>query len=456
MNHAQRAAIFIEDKERAKWHDKALWHARSARDKAALEVPEWEHLRELASQIKENVLSHLDEYLIEFEKNARENGVVVHWAKDADEHNEIVYGLLERNGIQRLVKSKSILTEECHLNQFLEQQGIEVVDTDLGERIIQLRKEPPSHIVAPAIHIRKEEVGELFHRELGTEKGESDPTRLTRAARVDLRSHFLKSQAALTGVNFAVAESGGVVVVTNEGNADMGVHLNKIQIHSVGIEKLIPRVKDLGVFTRLLARSATGQKLSVYTAHHQKPKVGGEMHVILVDNGRSTHLGKKEFYKGLACIRCGACMNTCPIYRRSGGYSYHALIPGPIGSILNPGTDLKAFSDLPFASTLCGSCSDVCPVKIDIHSQLYKWRQLIVEAQSPFGAKRITMKLMGLVMASRRLFDIVNKALRVLLKGLPRWMIYNKFNKWGKGRELPTHEKQSFKDWYINNKLSDS
>ncbi|HHB77850.1 MAG TPA: lactate utilization protein, partial [Saprospiraceae bacterium] len=380
MTHPEKAEAFIKNSERVDWHDAALWHVRNKRDKAVDGVPEWEELRNIASQIKAHTLANLRSYLIDFEQNAMANGVEVHWAKDATSHNRIVQEILERNNVKKIVKSKSMLTEECGLNHFLEERDFEVTDTDLGERIIQMRQEPPSHIVLPAIHIKKEEVGDLFRKELHAEPGNNEPSYLTLQARIHLRKKFMECQAAITGVNFGIAETGEVVVCTNEGNADMGVHLAPVQIHSMGLEKLIPRQKDLGIFVRMLARSATGQPITVYTSHHKKPAKGTEKHIILVDNGRTNRLTMEKYRSALQCIRCGACMNTCPIYRRSGGHSYHFTIPGPIGSILAPTTDMKAHSDLPFASTLCGSCGDVCPVKIDIPNQLYRWRQDIAEA----------------------------------------------------------------------------
>ena len=285
--HPEKARAFVLDDERAHWHDKALWFVREKRDRAAATVPEWESLREAAEGIKLHTLSRLADYLEEFERNARANGIQVHWARDGEEHNRIVHGILEKHGVTRMVKSKSMLTEECHLNPYLESRGIEVVDTDLGERIVQLAGEPPSHIVMPAIHRKKEEIGDLFHEKLGTPKGLSDPTVLTEKARGHLREKFLRAQAGLTGVNFAIAETGGFVVVTNEGNADMGTTLPPVHIASMGIEKVIPRLADLGVFLRLLARSATGQPVSSYTTHFHAPLPGGELHVVIVDNGRS-------------------------------------------------------------------------------------------------------------------------------------------------------------------------
>lgn len=452
INHAAAAADFLSDEARADWHNRAVWHLRKKRDTGISSVSAWEILRELASGIKAHTLSHLDFYLEQFEANAQKNGVTVHWANDAEAHNRIVLSILQKHGIAKIVKSKSMLTEECHLNPYLEAQGIEVVDTDLGERIIQWRQEPPSHIVAPAIHIRREEVGELFHEKLGTGAGVSDPQYLTEAARGHLRRQFIESGAAITGVNFAVAESGGVVVVTNEGNADMGVHLNLVQIHCLGIEKVIPRVEDLGVFLRLLARSATGQPISVYTSHHLRPKVGGEMHYVIVDNGRSVHLGRPRFRDALKCIRCGACMNTCPVYRRSGGYSYGSTIPGPIGSVLMPGVSLEKHDGLPFASTLCGSCTDVCPVKIDLHEQLYRWRQVIVEELPIPATKSVSIHIIARVLANSSAYRLAGKLTRLAIRFLPGVVQVAVFRAWTKGRELPQLPRETFKDWYRKNR----
>lgn len=448
MPHAQRAAAFLADEARTDWHDQSLWHVRSKRDGSIAGIADWEALRQLGSDIKDNVLANLDRYLEEFETRATANGVTVHWAADAKEHNRIVHGILSRAGVGRIVKSKSMLTEECHLNEYLQEKGVEVIDTDLGERIIQLREEPPSHIVMPAIHLKKEEIGELFHRKLGTDAGASDPNYLAEAARQHLREKFLAADAAITGVNFALADTGGVVVCTNEGNADMGVHLAPVQIHCMGIEKVIPRAEHLGVFTRLLARSATGQPVTIYTSHHHRPKRGGEMHVVIVDNGRTRQLGREDFRNSLKCIRCGSCMNTCPIYRRSGGHSYDHTIPGPIGSILSPGLDLQKHGDLAFASTLCGSCSDVCPVKIDIHEQLYKWRQVVSEAGHLENTKRVPLLAAGAALSRGGLYNFMGKAARVALKWAPRAAVYNRFNSWGKSRDLPAVPAESFKEWY--------
>jgi len=245
MNHPEKAAVFLEDKANAKWHDETLWFVREKRDVVSKTIPEWEALRDLASGIKDNVLSRLDDYLVEFEKNALQNGIKVHWAKDAEEHNQIVLSILQAHDCKAIVKSKSILTEECHLNQYLEGNGVDVVDTDLGERIVQFLNQPPSHIVLPAIHLKKGQISDIFHEKLNTEKGNDDPFYLTNAARLHLREKFLAAKVALTGVNFGVAETGEFVVCTNEGNADMGVHLADVHIACMGIEKLIPKGNTL-------------------------------------------------------------------------------------------------------------------------------------------------------------------------------------------------------------------
>jgi L-lactate dehydrogenase complex protein LldF len=454
QDHAERAGIFNKDEKRVDWHDETLWWIRQKRDKSAFQIPEWEKLREAASAIKANTLSNLHQYLLEFEQNALQNGINVHWAADAKEHNDIVYRLLKDKGIHQMVKSKSMLTEECHLNEYLAEKGIKVIDSDLGERIVQLAKEPPSHIVLPCIHKKKEEIGELFHEYLGTPKGNSDPQVLTEAARNHLRAVFLTRKAALTGVNFAVAETGEIVICTNEGNADMGAHLADIHIACMGIEKIIPKRAHLAIFLRLLARSATGQPITTYSSHFAKPKEGKELHIVLVDNGRSRQLGREEFRNSLKCIRCGACMNTCPVYRRSGGHSYHNAIAGPIGSILAPNLDMKANADLPFASTLCGSCTNVCPVKIDIHDQLYKWRQVLVKAGHAKPAKHLAMQAMAKTLSSPSIYKIAGKTARATLKYAP-FIMNNKLNVWYWQRSMPAVPKNSFGEWYQQNRKQD-
>jgi L-lactate dehydrogenase complex protein LldF len=447
MGHAEAATLFVKDDVRAHWHDQAVWFMRQKRDTAARSVPDWEELRVRAEAIKAHTVSNLAGYLEEFERNATRLGAVLHWARDGEEHNRIVHELLAGRGVKLLVKSKSMLTEECHLNPYLEARGIEVVDTDLGERIVQLDKKPPSHIVMPAIHMRREEIGELFHATIGTEKGLTDPKALTEAARQHLRAKFLSAQAGLTGVNFAIAETGGIVVVTNEGNADMGTSLPPFHIASMGIEKLVPRAQDLGVFLRLLARSATGQPVSTYTSHFHGPRRGSELHIVVVDNGRSALLGMAGFRRALSCIRCGACLNTCPVYRRSGGYSYTWLIPGPIGSTLAPARDAAKHASLPFASSLCGSCSDVCPVRIDLHHQLLAWRREIAARGLLPAWKRLGMVALSLVFRWTWLYALAGWKARFLMRVMPR-AVGALSGGWTRQRELPVPPRESFRALY--------
>jgi L-lactate dehydrogenase complex protein LldF len=452
LNHADAAALFIADEARTNWHDETLWFVREKRDRAAHTVPEWESLRELASKIKDHTLSNLDHYLVSFEEKAISNGIMVHWAADAVEHNQVILDIIRRNNISRIVKSKSMLTEECHLNPFLAEAGIEVVDTDLGERIVQFRNEPPSHIVLPAIHLKKEDVSATFHEHLQTEKGNNDPQYLAEAARQHLRDKFVHSQLAITGVNFAIAETGGFVVCTNEGNADMGAHAAPVHIACMGIEKIIPRAADLGVFLRLLARSATGQPVTTYSSHFHRPRAGQQMHIVIVDNGRTRQLGRPDFRNSLKCIRCAACFNTCPVYRKSGGHSYHSAVAGPIGAILSPNIDMKINADLPFASTLCGSCSNVCPVKIDIHNQLWKWRQVLAAAGHTGAGKTVMMKSMAAVLSRPAVYRMAGKAARWLMRAFPSLLKSRNLNPWYRQREMPAPPENSFREWYIKNR----
>lgn len=450
--HAEAASRFISNKEEETWHNETLWFVRVKRDNVAKDVPEWEALRELSSKIKMHTITHLDKYAEQFAQSAEANGVVVHWAKDAKEHNEIVHKILTEHNAKKLVKSKSMLTEECHLNPYLIERGIDVVESDLGERILQLDNQPPSHIVMPAIHMTRQEVGKLFEEKLGTEKGNSDPTYLTRAARQHLRNEFMTADVGMTGCNFGIAETGDVVVCTNEGNADMGTSLPKVHIVSMGLEKIIPNHKALSVYSRLLARSATGQPVTSYMSHFRKPREGCEMHIVIVDNGRSEILSNPDHIQSLKCIRCGACMNTCPVYRRSGGYSYTYFIPGPIGINLGMLKNPEEYSDNVSACSLCFSCNNVCPAKIDLADQIYKWRQGLDAIGKADKMKKMMSGGMKFLFTHPALYKAA-LSMAPIVNSMPRFMLYNGLNDWGKGRELPRFAKESFTSMWKKGKV---
>jgi L-lactate dehydrogenase complex protein LldF len=449
IDQAEAAKRFLAAPRHQKQHDERLWTLRQRRDDQMWSIPEWEELRTLASDIKEHTLSHLDTYLEMFEANAKANGVVVHWAKDAAEHNSIVQRVLERRGAKRLIKSKSMLTEECDLRGDLAKAGVEVIETDLGERIQQLDGEDPSHVVVPAVHKLRSDVAKVFAATMGTDPDNDDPHHLAGAQRDATRPLILNADAGMTGANFLVAETGAVVVCTNEGNADLCANVPNLHIVSAGIEKLIPRSEDLAVFVRMLSRSALGSPITQYTSHFRGPRQGGEMHVILVDNGRSERLGMEEFWTSLKCIRCGACMNTCPVYRRSGGLSYGAIYSGPIGLIIDPTFNARKYSSLPFVSTLNGSCTNVCPVKINIHEQIYAWRKVLVRRHETPFVKRAAMKAAGAVLARPAAYRAAVERTNDALAGLPRFAIYNGLNAWGKNREMPHPPAETFHQWFI-------
>lgn len=442
--HSAAAKRFVADAGRMAWHDQALYAVREKRDRMMESVPEWEELRNLSSEIKRHTLSHLADYLQEFERNATANGMVVHWARDAAEMNETVWQLIREHGGRRLIKSKSMLSEECGLTPYLHERGVNAVESDLGERIMQLLHLPPSHIVLPAIGVRREEVGELFHREMGTEAGNSDPTYLTHAARKNLREKFLNADVSMTGVNFAIASTGALAVCTNEGNADMGTSFADLHIAIMGIEKVIPDMRALGVFTRLLARSGTGQPVTTYTSLYRKPVPGKRIHVIMVDNGRSEWLADARHRNMLKCLRCGACMNTCPVYRRSGGYSYSYFIPGPLGINLSMLRSPKLHHGNVSACSLCYSCSGVCPAKIDLGEQIYLWRQQLDALHLADPVKKAAVKGMDFVMAGPGRFYGAIACARAAEK-LPRGMVENRLNPWSApGRAMPRFARETF------------
>lgn len=443
-SHSKAAEKFLENPQYADWHDATFWGVRSKRDLMAHSLDEWEQLRDMSSQIKRHTLTHLDKYLTEFAENATRNGAIVHWADTAADFNNIVASILEENGVIKLVKSKSMLTEECEMNPFLESKGIEVVETDLGERIIQLNHQKPSHIVMPAIHLSSDQVGELFERELGTEKGNHDPTYLTYEARLSLRKEFLTAGAGLTGGNFGIASTGDIVVCTNEGNADMTTSCPPLHIAAIGIEKIIPDYESLAVFHRLLARSATGQPTTTFTSHFRTNRPGAKkMHIILVDNGRSEWLGDPDHWEMLKCLRCGSCMNTCPVYRNSGGYSYSYFIPGPLGVNMGMLRNPHEYAGNVSACSLCLSCQEVCPAKIRLGDQIYQWRQKLDGIGQANKEKKLMCTGMKAAMSGPAIFNAATSLLP-LVNTLPDKIKNCRLNPWAYGHKTMKFPKKPF------------
>jgi L-lactate dehydrogenase complex protein LldF len=393
-------------------------------------VDDWEGLRERARAIKDETLAHLDKYLEAFTDNAERAGAQIHWAQDAGEACAIVIRLLRERNATRVVKSKSMATEEIHLNTALEAEGLTPVETDLGEWIIQLARETPSHIVVPAIHKSKKQIAELFVEKLGIEPTD-DVAVLTGAARRVLRQRFAEAQVGISGVNFGVAETGTILILENEGNVRLTTSLPKTHIALMGIEKVIPRFVDLDVFLKLLPRSGTGQRLTAYqsliTGTKKRPEDEGpeEVHIVLMDNGRSSMLSHPVTRQSLACIRCGACLNACPVYQQIGGHAYGSVYPGPIGAVITPQLiGLGKTAQLPFASSLCGACREVCPVKIDIPQLLLHLRAEVVEGTASGTAQkrpvkrkiieRLAFRLYALAWSRPTLYEWGTKIARVL------------------------------------------
>ncbi|SJZ48969.1 LutB/LldF family L-lactate oxidation iron-sulfur protein [Consotaella salsifontis] len=424
---------------------------------AADALPEFEALRDKAVEIKNHALKHLDLYLEAFAEKVEAAGGTVHWAADAEAARAIVLDLARKRGAKSVTKSKSMISEEIELNDFLEQNGIQPVETDLGEYIIQLRHEHPSHIIAPAIHVNRDQVEADFrraHADLDPQRDLSDPRSLLAEARQVLRRRYGEADMGITGANFLVAETGSAVIVTNEGNADLTQLLGKCHVVIASIEKIVPTLEDASQLLRVLARSATGQDMSVYTTVVTGPKraedLDGpeEFHVVLLDNGRSAMLGT-EFEEALRCIRCGACMNHCPVYQTIGGHAYGWVYPGPIGAVLTPSLiGVEDAAHLPNASTFCGRCEEVCPVRIPLPKLMRHWREREFERHlqpAPmrwglglwaFAARRPALYRWGTSLVAPLLSRMAGKKQR--FSSLPL------AGGWTKGRDLPAPEGKTF------------
>jgi len=432
--------------------------ARAAHSKAIASerIPQWEAWRETAHRIKAWTIAHLDRLLVQFEEQVTARGGKVLWAEDAAQANAIILDIAQGKGVRTVVKAKSMATEEIGLNHALADAGIRSMETDLGEYIVQLAGQRPTHIIGPAMHMSAAEIGKLFAEKLGTAYTES-PENLIAEARKRLRQDYLDAQLGISGVNFGVAETGTIVVVENEGNGGLSMAAPSVHVAVTGIEKLLPRMADVPVFLNLLARSGTGQALSTYTHFIQGPESPRELYVILLDNGRTRILADRASRQSLYCIRCGACLNVCPVYRRAGGWAYGWVYPGPIGAVTTPHlVPLELSGELPFASSLCGACQEACPVKIDIPHQLLHLRHEAVTRPSPMRSlgERLTWRLWSWAMRGPRRYRLLGwLGLRVALPlarrspwkpGKPgKWL-----RAWERGRDLPEVPAQSFKAWW--------
>ena len=436
---------------------------RNKRGRVVAELDDWEQLRDAGASIKDYVLNHMDELLVELERNVVRHGGVVHWARDAAEANAIVLELVKATGETSVVKVKSMTTAETQLNVALEQHGI----TDLAELIVQLGDDLPSHILVPAIHKNRSQIRDIFLDKMGESglpapAGLSDtPTELTAAARAHLRQRFLSAKVAISGANFLIADSGGLVIVESEGNGRMCLTLPETLISVVGIEKLLPDWQSLGVFLQLLPRSATGERMNPYTSIFTGATVGNgpfNFHLVLLDNGRTSALGEPDGRDVLRCIRCSACMNVCPVYERTGGHAYGSPYPGPIGAVLVPqlrrGSRSPLENSLPFASTLCGACYEACPVKINIPKILVRLRSEIVEAkreEHPRDPELVAMRTLAKAFSSPRLFRgsirwsgaIFGATKRHTVRHLPPPL-----NRWSASRDAPLPPSESFRSWF--------
>jgi len=428
-----------------------------ARAAALGEIPDFERLRDAAAAIRQHVLDHLDHYLEQFERAVTVRGGQVHWAVDADAAQRLVVELAHRQNVQRVVKSKSMVTEECDLNAALEAAGVEVRETDLGEYILQLAGEPPSHIVAPVVHKNREQVADLFahHHQRPRQTGIAE---LCREAREILRPQFLAADMGISGANFVVAETGSVLIVTNEGNGRLTTTLPRVHVAITGIEKVVPTLDDVSLLLRLLPRSATGQSITNYVSVLTGPRAAGDLdgpeafHVILLDNGRSALLGG-ELEPMLRCIRCGACMNHCPVYQNIGGHAYGWVYPGPMGAVLTPSlVGLGMARDLPNASTFCGACAEVCPVKIPLPDLMRTLRARQVQQSLRPWQERVALRLWAWCARRPRLYAgltaLAARALRQLGGARGRIRHLPLFTGWTDGRDFPAPEGRTFREQY--------
>jgi L-lactate dehydrogenase complex protein LldF len=454
------ARSVLEDTQLRKNVRHATEVIQAKRARVVGEMPDWQALRESGRQIREHAMANLDHYLEEFERNCTRAGGKVHWARDGEEAKRIVRALVKASGSNEVIKIKSMTTEEIHLNQSLEAAGLRAYETDLAELIIQFGHDQPSHIVVPALHKNRQQIREIFQREMNLPELGDKPQDLADAARRFLREKFLRVKTAVSGANFLIAETGGVCIVESEGNGRMCLTLPETLITIAGIDKVLPRFQDLEVMLQLLPRSATGERMnpynSIWTGVHENdgPRT---FHVVLMDNARTEVLADPEGRQTLNCIRCGACQNACPVYRQTGGHAYGSVYAGPIGAILTPQLQqMHHAQSLPYASSLCGACYEVCPVKINIPEVLIHLRNKVV-VQKGLSAEALAMKVMGAIFRSEKRFRAAQRLGRIAEAPLVHkdgqgegWIgwLPGLLGGWTQVRDLKEMPKETFRDWW--------
>jgi L-lactate dehydrogenase complex protein LldF len=437
----------------------ALQSYEIVRDKRRAAFQDWQAARTAASEIKTDAVNHLDTHLVEFASKLEARGTKVHWASTGKQAREIIAQILRDKNARSIIKSKAMTSEEIHLNDALEHAGFEVVESDLGEFIVQLRHEAPYHIVFPSMHLTRGEISELFTRELGSAPT-NEPEELTMIARRALRKKYITADVGFTGANFAIAETGMISITENEGNARLTAALPKTMVSLIGIEKVLPRLADLALFLPMLAVSGTGQPLTCYNTLYGGPRQPGECdgpqewHVILLDNRRTELLADAEQRDALNCIRCGACLNVCPIFKNVGGHTYGTTYSGPIGSVITPHLrGLQEWKHLSAASSLCGACTETCPVKIDLHHHLLHNRRNGSQ-QKPALLERTAYRVFAFVVNRPVFYSLGKKVARIFqpLHGLVKGTRLDPAYSWTKTRELQPLAQQSFKEWWSSRK----
>jgi L-lactate dehydrogenase complex protein LldF len=455
----EQANVMTHDLDHRQRIRTALRNYEVARDKRKAAFQDWQMARQAAAETKWEAINHLDRHLAEFADKLEARGAHVHWASTGQQARDIIVGIIRDRKARSIIKSKAMTAEEIHLNEALEHAGFDVVESDLGEFIVQLRHEPPYHIVFPSMHLTRGEIRELFLRELGDAPSDN-PEELTMVARRVLRKKYIAADVGITGANFAIAETGMISITENEGNARLTAALPKTMITLLGIEKVLPRLEDLALFLPMLATAGAGQPMSGYNTLYGGPRQPGEcdgpeeFHVVLLDNHRTALLADAEQRDILHCIRCGACLNVCPIFRNVGGHTYGTTYSGPIGSVLTPHLrGLQDWKHLAYASSLCGACTDACPVKIDLHHHLLQTRRNAAE-QKPWWLEKLAHRAFAVVANSPALWSL-GKKLGWLFQPLQRPIqgtVLDPARAWTKTREAPRLERESFKDWWRNKK----